>query len=161
MPVFIAHRTQDDGIAQRIYTRLSGNWGITCFLDNFDPYRKYTASITKTILDAVDKSTHLLVVISHSTRESWWVPYEIGAAQRGSQRITSYRSAGVELPDYLSEWPIIETDEQIDLFAQAYELDVYGTSLRRRTLLSEIDCTVQRMKADTFHRNLKQMLNQL
>lgn len=51
--------------------------------------------------------------MSESTRNSWWVPFEIGMAAQKDLPTVSYLKAGVELPEYLSYWPRLKSDSDI------------------------------------------------
>lgn len=161
MPVFISHRTQDDAIAQGVYRRLKDYHGISCYLDDFDPDADPTNGITAVILKNLELSTHLLAVITNNTQGSWWVPYEIGVAQHGARRITSYDKSTRPLPEYLREWPILTTDKAIDLFAEAYKRDTGATRIRKGIVLEGVELRAQQSDASEFHTNLKSRLRYL
>ena len=46
-----------------------------------------------------------MALVSSTTAESWWVPFEIGVATDKERRITSFALAAVKLPDFLTVWP--------------------------------------------------------
>ncbi len=51
---------------------------------------------------ALSMSTNILVLVTEKTKESWWVPYEIGYAKKGKKDIASLLLKSVEdFPDYL------------------------------------------------------------
>lgn len=157
MPVFISHRTQDDLIAQVVYDRLKRQ-GITCYLDHVDPNANSTNRITQVILEALEKSTHLLAVITDNTRLSWWVPFEIGVAQHGARRITSLSKTTQSLPEYLHEWPVLIGDKAIDVFADAYKKDSQAARIRKGALMESVELRSQHAAASSFHTDLKSRL---
>ncbi len=67
------------------------------------------AAIVKCINDGLDKSTHLLGLLTEKTFKSWWVPYEIGGAN-GRERKCGHLISGkvTELPSYVSVAPILQ-----------------------------------------------------
>lgn len=154
MPVFISHRTADDEKAQALASRLRSRHNITSYLDHFDPETESTRNITALLLRRIDACTHLLALITSSTRDSWWVPFEIGVARKADRRITSFRSGYVTLPEYLTEWPVLASDADLDTFAEKYHRDraakpiIERHAAYARTILS----------ADDFHSELKRAL---
>src|SRR3989338_6083979 len=123
MAVFISHKKEDESVAKQIDITLKAK-GIDTYLDILDPTLIDKTNITAKILDGLNKCSHLLAVISSKTSESWWVPFEIGAATKGDKRICTYSTIPIaSLPDYLTMWPIIIQISQIDLFAARYLKD--------------------------------------
>jgi len=123
MPVFISHRTADDAKAHSLAQRLHTKHSIRCYLDHFDPETKTTREITSLIVGRINVCTHLMALVTNATVGSWWVPFEIGVARQGDRRITSFDNSTVELPEFLTEWPVMTTDAHLDLFAEAYHRD--------------------------------------
>lgn len=154
MPVFISHRTADDAkaraLAQRLYTRHN----IRCYLDDFDPEARTTREITDLIVNRINTCTHLMALVTDSTVGSWWVPFEIGVARQGERRITSFDNSTVVLPEFLTEWPVMTTEADLDLFAEAYHRD------RAAKPLMEKYTSVSRSisSPDQFHAELKKAI---
>jgi len=132
MPVFISHTTQDDALARKIYSRLKLVNNIDCYIDDMDKElrsKRGTAQLTPLLVDRLRRCDTLLAVVSSNTKNSWWVPFEIGTAREMPRIIASFTSlperstyAGQEcLPEYLLEWPRLRTDSDIDLFAREYK----------------------------------------
>ena len=151
MPVFISHRTADDAKAQALAQRLQTKHNIRCYLDHFDPEAKTTREITDLIVSRINICTHLMALVTDSTVGSWWVPFEIGVARQGERRITTFDSSTVTLPEYLTEWPVMVIDSDLDLFAEAYHRD------RAAKPLMEKYASVSRSIStpDQFHTALK------
>ena len=80
MKVFISHKNIDAQAAIQLQTAFSRN-GVTTYLDLLD---SSIAGGGKELTDHIKKNlnacTDLIVVMTEHTKESWWVPFEIGMA---------------------------------------------------------------------------------
>ncbi len=118
--IFISHRSSDKKAALTVshYIR---NCGIDVYIDLDDnglqlaTVKNDVQGIVNHIQDGLKKSTHLLVLLSEDTKESWWVPYEIGYAKKSGKSIASLMLKKYidDFPDYLK---IEKTIEHIDDF---------------------------------------------
>ena len=121
MPVFISHRTADDAVARLVYDRMTTVHGIKCYIDDLDRETN-TKNITALIVSRVKQCTNLLVLVSKNTQGSWWVPFEVGVAREAPRIITSYTNLlQEELPEFLTEWPVLRGTNAIDKFAALYK----------------------------------------
>lgn len=154
MPVFVSHRTADDSKAQFLADRLRTKHNIRCYLDHFDPEAKTTREITDLIVSRINICTHLMALVTNSTVGSWWVPFEIGVARQGDRRITTFDGSTVELPEYLTEWPVMVHDADLDLFAEAYHRDRAGKPLLEK--YSSVSRSIS--TPDEFHGALKRAI---
>jgi len=155
MPVFISYRHADVNLATRIYNRLNTS-GINAYLDRFDGESQTTDNITQVITQRIKESTHLIAVVSNTTSQSWWVPFEIGEATITERRIATYQASHASLPEYLEKWPIMRYDRHLDFFIQAYREE--GPSIRSRVLNESLDAygrQQQKPSAGNFHKSLK------
>ena len=155
MSVFISHRSTDSLLAMNIYGCLTRK-GIECYIDKLDPNIS-PDNATKVILDNLGRCTHLIAVISASTAESWWVPFEIGVATEKENRIASYNSQSLSLPQYLGMWPIMRSMDDLEKFASLYSLD--KRVLIQQSKVHEANTTNVRTAVD-FHNQLKFKLGQ-
>lgn len=119
MPVFISYERSDEATATAVYAGLTTR-KITAYLDLLDPALVNSENATAPILAGVEKCTHLLTIVSATTKISWWVPFEIGAATRGAKRITTYHRDDSTLPDYLKIWPVLRSLAQLETYARRY-----------------------------------------
>ena len=159
MPVFVSYQRVDVQKATEISIGLTA-LGITTYLDLMDPVLRTTSDITKQILFQLGRCTHLMAVISNSTRASWWVPFEIGAATHNETRITSYRRDDTQLPQFLANWPYITRDAELVEFARQYFSDnAHGEKNFSRFSAESTAKSVR--SADQFHRTLKNRLGQI
>lgn len=156
MTVFISYQRIDEAKARSIRDQLSA-FAINSYLDVMDPALRSAESVTKRILEALESCTHLMAVLSQTTRLSWWVPFEIGVATRSERRITSYRRDTSELPEFLKIWPVMDYDSQLADFARRYFEDSAHTEKSYR--FSESYSKPIR-SAGAFHAALKRDLGQ-
>ncbi len=172
MSVFISYRHLDVNKALEIEKKLAEN-NIKCYLDVIDEESRNTDDITSVITKNIEKSTHLLAIISPNTHGSWWVPFEIGEATISNRRICSYAYQDSNsiarnslnnykekfLPEYLHKWPILLSNHDLNVFIDQYKKDSFmiesAISLEKRGAgfksLNEKD-------AEKFHDNLKRLL---
>ena len=159
MPVFISHRTADNVIARKVYDRLTYKHGIKCYLDDLDKETDHSSRITALIVNRLNSCTNLLVLITRNTRGSWWVPFEVGVARQAPRSITSYTDLPQgELPEFLTEWPVLRGESAVDTFAGHYKRQaetVKRTLVENKGLASEGVASISK-----FHRELKAALRQ-
>lgn len=105
--VFISHKFEDLRAAQEIASYIM-DVGIDVYLDDNDDGLQAAVDdndsekIVECIENALNTSTHILVLVTENTRQSWWVPYEVGYAKNGEKEIASILKKEVEeFPDYL------------------------------------------------------------
>ncbi len=106
--VFISHKSQDSEDAKAVADCIR-SYGIDVYIDLDDQGLKLasvtddSAGIVEHIQKGLSVSTHLLALISDNTRDSWWVPYEIGYAKKANKKISSLLLGNIndEIPDYL------------------------------------------------------------
>ena len=51
--------------------------------------------------------------MSEATKNSWWVPFEIGMAAQVDMPTASYLTSSVKLPDYLEYWPRLKSTSDV------------------------------------------------
>lgn len=156
MPVFISHKSTDNAIAKMVRDYLA-KADIKCYLDDLDPSLKTTDDITKAILDHLATCTHLLAVVSASTVQSWWVPFEIGAGTVKESRIATFQVGTADLPSYLTKWPIMKSTAQLVHFVQLYKGDREIVFQSRGEYMAK-SAAVQ--TAADFHAKLKSAIGQ-
>lgn len=157
MSVFISYYRPDESLAKEIARLLRTN-NIHCYLDVLDDRLSQASNVTRAILDALHESTHLMALVSTSTAGSWWVPFEIGVATETGRRICSYATTAVRLPDFLREWPVLRSRQDLQDFMRRYRLD---SGVLRKTFATPADRSAAMREADRFHTMLKRDLGQL
>lgn len=105
--VFISHKSEDK-IAAKYVGDLLKDAGVDIYLDlNDEALQQATrennaAKIVEYIEKALVASTNILVLVTDNTKDSWWVPYEIGYAKNGKKGIASLLLKKTDnFPDYL------------------------------------------------------------
>lgn len=156
MPVFISHRTVDNAKAYGI-ARVFRQHDIPYYLDDFDPDLQSTTRVTEVLVNAINRCTHLMALVTTSTRFSWWVPFEIGIAHQAPRRISTYNWGDEDLPDYLEDWPILRSELDLQLFCHLYKQDASTIS----STLSEKRARASIQSPHEFHQQLKSVLGQL
>lgn len=158
MPVFISHRTADDAIARRVYERLTNVHRIECYIDDIDREVR-TTNITSLIVRRIKQCINLLALMTPNTKGSWWVPFEVGVAREAPRIITSFTNLGqYDLPEYLTEWPVLRGEIAVDTFAEYYKK---GAQRVKRAFLEERATASEGIAGiEDFHRQLKPALGQ-
>lgn len=137
MPIFISHTTKDDYLAQKVYRRLTNMHNIKCYIDDMDKELERLrghSSLTPLLVERLRRCDTLLAVVTENTKDSWWVPFEIGTAREMPRAISCFTplpdrkntynymyNTKTTLPEYLLEWPRLRTDHDIDTFAMIYK----------------------------------------
>jgi len=153
MPVVISYRHQERLDAFIINERLKLE-GIDTHLDLFDGSAGQTADdITGLVCRNVSGCTHLITVLCQENADTWWTPFQLGAATLSNRRIALFQCTDSVLPDYLEKWPIMRLREHIDLFVLAY----HDEQTFKRSIDNEgADAdAINRVNADFFHADLK------
>ncbi len=117
--VFISYHTGDKRMAETVAMLLS-TLGINFYLDTHDgnleisPSRSSDAAIVKAMERGLNRSSHLLSIISDQTRGSWWVPWESGGAHGRQMECALLLLDDVkELPSYLQVIPHLQVQSDL------------------------------------------------
>ena len=102
MKVFISHKQEDSTQAMLIQQAFKNN-GISAYLDVLDKsIRNGGRELTEHIKEKLNECTDIIVLLSHNTMYSWWVPFEIGMSAQIDMPTASFLSEDVDLPSYLT-----------------------------------------------------------
>ena len=110
--VFVCHKSNDAVKAVQIAERISTK-GLSAWVDVADPTVRDGPDLADYIRSVLNASRSLLALVTSATKESWWVPFEIGIAFEQEKLLASYGSR-LSLPSFLYKWPNIQSDEQLD-----------------------------------------------
>ena len=154
MSVFVSYSRPDEAQAKQVYKYLVDH-GVTAYLDIMDPSFA-TDTVTAHLLERLRATSHLMAVVSDTTRYSWWVPFEIGVATDRDNRIATYTLSTVQLPHYLQIWPILRSNVDLARFVTRYSEDRRSQSEVRK--FSEALAPIQ--SAARFHQLLKTDIGQ-
>lgn len=127
--IFISHKKEDMVKAREVANYVM-DCGVDIFFDENDPIlsnpetNNDPVKVTTAINKALTRSSHMICVVSNKTKESWWVPYEIGYVSNkppvSSQNIGILLINDViQLPDYLFLANKIQTVQELDSFVKS------------------------------------------
>lgn len=122
--IFISHKSEDKYAAKYVGDLLE-NAGLDIYLDSNDAglqqatHEQNASEIVSHIEKALTMSTNILVLVTEKTKESWWVPYEIGYAKKGKKDIASLLLKSVnDFPDYLKIEKTLRGLEDLKKYSQ-------------------------------------------
>lgn len=134
--VFISHKKEDQEAAIAIGSYLTDTVGVNIYLDTQDCVLKEAVSLEndQLIVESIKKglacSTDLLCLISDKTHLSWWVPYEIGFADKQNINIAILKLKDIEdIPSYLKiKKTLLNTEDFLQYVSQ---LGPYGSIMAK------------------------------
>ena len=156
--VFLSHQKADSAAATEISHRLITRHGIQSYLDMIDPFLgRGGEELGKHIRAEMGKCTQLLAVVSFSTRNSQWVPWEIGVATEKDFPLASFANYSSAIPEFLQSWPYLRSLDDVDQYAEASKRGntVY---VQKRATLTET--AAFRSGSQTFFSDLRTRLGQ-
>ena len=126
--VFLSHKQEDIDSALLLAECLSIEHNLDVYLDVIDPSVNPNDQELDDYLRAVIRSSiSLLVAVSDNTRESWWVPFEIGVACELQKLIGTFPISNVKLPTFLERWWIIGRNKTIKEWASMVQISAIAT----------------------------------
>jgi hypothetical protein len=158
--VFISHKREDFVVAAGIYLQIE-KFGsqVSAYLDELDERLDGTATeLTAYLRDQISSCTHLIAVLSRRTKESWWVPFEIGIATEKDyplSRLTQWTRR--RYPTFSENGHNMTTEADVDSYLKA-ALDTHPEILRKG--LRAAGTVERRSYAQDFHSRLKARLGQ-
>jgi hypothetical protein len=118
--VFLSHQRADSARAAEIATRLRVYHTIDSYLDIIDPYLgRPGEDLANHIRTQMSSCTQLLAVVSYSTKESQWVPWEIGVATEKDFPLATFADYMSPVPEFLATWPYLRNMSDVDKYAAA------------------------------------------
>lgn len=156
MKVFISHQNKDSEIASQIYSKLS-TYNVDAYLDTFDDSLVTNSrALTEHLKKIVRRSSDILVVMSEHTKDSWWVPFEIGIAANQDLPTVTYLHSYVRLPEYLDYWPRLKSLNDIDKYVRARNERLQETINSQESYRNMF--SAGESSTDNFYRRLKAAL---
>lgn len=161
MKIFISHKQEDEVKAMEVQKTLN-SCGVKAYLDLLDDDisgdgEKLTQHIRKRIGECSD----VIVILSEETKESWWVPFEIGMATEKDMPIANYLVSDVQLPDYLEYWPRLKNKFDVCKYVEIRN-KVSEEYMRSRNINIFESSSIYSDVSETqeFYRRLKQQLRE-
>lgn len=158
--VFLSHRTKDDDLAD-IVAKCIQREGLTVFLDSehLNPGQD-GPEMGDAIGSCVGRSFALMALLTHNTKESWWVPFEIGIATTMEKYLSTYTKFMHEAdnPSYLEKWPQVSSHSQLhdwcNFIKQIKETAnpaLYGNMLRSANISSDNYTSLMKSMTRSFN----------
>ncbi len=131
---FISHKEEDVDAAIALGEHIMNDFGYNIYLDIFDRRLQEADrmgnvdGVSDAIHDGIVFASHLLCIISAKSKDSWWIPYEIGFAKAKGVKVSSIKIKQNEfLPSYLrvSDSPVFESISELDAYLE--KNGPYGT----------------------------------
>lgn len=156
MKMFISHQKKDADIAYAIHNELN-NYDIKAYLDTFDNSLLSDSKIlTEHLKDIVRNSSDILVVMSENTKNSWWVPFEIGIAANQDLPTVTFLQDYVSLPEYLDYWPRLKSLDDIAKYVKVRKNHMQEI---RKNIDSSVEMFRHRFSTtEQFYKSLKAIL---
>lgn len=156
--IFVSYQQKDASTAAHVHDRLRTVHTMDAYLALIDPEITGTGDqLGDHIKTELGKCTHLLAVVSANTKESWWVPWEIGIATEKAFPISTYAGGHTILPEYLRKWPYLNNDAELDHYASAVKTAVIYKGLRKAsTVLTETAATIE--ETEYFYKSIRERL---
>jgi hypothetical protein len=124
--IFLSHISIDKSSAVAIGDYITRQGGIDIYLDINDQDLQSAANagnavrVTQFIERALLHSTHVMCLVSASTVNSWWVPYELGFGKRSGKPLSTMKLKGeMPLPAYLEVSEIIRGTKGLNSYLTA------------------------------------------
>ena len=156
--VFLSHQKADSAKAAEIAQRLINNHGILSYLDVIDPYLGGRGEdLARHIRLEMSKCTQLLAVVSYATKESQWVPWEVGVATEKDFPLATFANYTSAVPEFLKAWPYLRTMEDVDKYAAASKSGQTVYVQKRATMT---ESAAFRGGSETFFSSLRASLGQ-
>jgi hypothetical protein len=159
MKIFLSHQKSDSLKAAQIAVRLKTVHQIDSYLDVIDPFLNSSGEdLSAHIRTEMSKCTQLLAVVSYETRNSQWVPWEIGVATEKNFPLATFADYTSSVPEFLEAWPYLRSMDDVDAYALASQAALRTYSWKRAITLNE-DVS-KRASAESFYNDLRTRLRQ-
>lgn len=120
MKVFISHQQRDSILAKKIYGELKDK-NVEAYLDVLDNLHENDSEyLTNHLKKIMSSSSDILVIMTKNTKDSWWVPFEIGMAAEKDLRTVTYLHSLIDLPEYLDYWPRLSSIDDLNEYIEAH-----------------------------------------
>ncbi len=144
--MFISYQRLDKDAAKKIADYLLGI-GVDVYFDEYDSKLKFQnqqispKEVTNAICDGINNSSHMLVLVSPTTLDSNWVPFEIGFGyDKTDLKVLCLRGiAKGSLPEYIRSVPVIRDIDDLNNVVAYLSGRTKEMLLEKRIMLSHND----------------------
>ena len=119
--VFISHKKEDPDFARHLSEYIMDK-GINVYFDENDPIfakeHKSPDEVVNAIKLGLEKSTHMIIVLSRNTLGSNWVPWEVGFASAKDKEYRLLRLSDVygDIPEFYKVAIILNDYDDLDKY---------------------------------------------
>ena len=120
---FISHKDEDTDAAIALGKHITEDFGFNIYLDVYDNELQEAdknndpEGVVNAIHKGIQYASHLLCIVTEKSKDSWWIPYEIGFAQANGVKTSSIKIKQAEyIPTYLrvDNSPVFLTIMELD-----------------------------------------------
>ena len=159
--VFISYKTDDLEVATRVRQAIDRQDGFTTYLDRIDDALLQDGpDLADQLLQRIDECDQLLAVVGVMTKESWWVPWEIGVGSEKHYFLATYSERYVQLPSYLIKWPTLHSMSDIDHYCETSQREHRRLRVAKASTVYLSEQEVASRSAADFRRELRRVLGQ-
>lgn len=148
--VFISHKKEDAEFARNLSNYVMDK-GINVYFDENDPIltkeHKSPDEVVSAIKKGLEKSTHMIIVLSKMTLESNWVPWEVGFASAKDKEYRLLRLSDVygDIPEFYKIAQILNDYDDLDKYLSSIKRSQTNNiipnigEINKRHLLKRLD----------------------
>lgn len=148
--VFISHKKEDTDFARHLSDYVMDK-GINVYFDENDPIfvkeHKSPDDVVNAIKKGLEKSTHMIVVLSKMTLESNWVPWEVGfaSAKDKEYRLLRLNDVNGVIPEFYTIAKILNDYDDLDKYLSSIKRSQTNNTIpnigeiNKRHLLKRLD----------------------
>ena len=148
--VFISHKKEDADFARHLSDYVMDK-GINVYFDENDPIlskeHKSPDEVVNAIKKGLEKSTHMIIVLSKVTLESNWVPWEVGFASAKDKEYRLLRLSDVKgnVPEFYTIAKILNDYDDLDKYLSSIKRNQTNSiisnigEINKRHLLKRLD----------------------
>ena len=148
--VFISHKKEDSDFARHLSDYVMER-GINVYFDENDPIlakeHKSPDEVVNAIKKGLEKSTHMIIILSKNTLESNWVPWEVGfvSAKDKEYRLLRLNDVYGDIPEFYKVAKILNDYDDLNNFLASMKKVQTNNRisneelLRRKKLLERLD----------------------
>lgn len=148
--MFISHKKEDTDFARHLSDYVMDK-GINVYFDENDPIfakeHKSPDDVVNAIKKGLEKSTHMIVVLSKMTLESNWVPWEVGFASAKDKEYRLLRLSDVNgvIPEFYRIAKILNDYDDLDKYLSSIKRSQTNNTIpnigeiNKRQLLKRLD----------------------
>ena len=148
--VFISHKKEDADFARHLSDYVMER-GINVYFDENDPIlakeHKSPDEVVNAIKKGLEKSTHMIIVLSKKTLESNWVPWEVGFASAKDKEYRLLRLNDVfgEIPEFYKVAKLLNDYDDLNKYLASMKKTQTNNqisndeAIRMRQLLERLD----------------------